>query len=220
MNFAEVVNLRHSVRGFLPQPVPRETLEKALRVAQQAPSNCNTQPWKVLVASGATRDRLAKALVEQAASGDKPSPDLPMDISFAGIYRERQVACAMELYSNLGIDRSDRPARDKAMIRNWEFFGAPHAIFLAMDKSLGLNSIMDVGIYFQTLMLALTDAGIACCPQLALAWYPGPIRAAFNLSDDYAILGGLSVGYEDPSAPANKTRLPREPLENTVQFAD
>lgn len=219
MQFAQVVKNRHSVRGYLPKTVPQQTLREVLEVAQQAPSNCNTQPWQVYIASGNARDRLSKALVQEAMH-KQPEPDLKMDISFDGIYRQRQVACAFELYNNMGIDRGDKQGRQQAMLRNWQFFDAPHVAFLAMDKSLGLNSIMDVGIYFQTLMLAMTDAGIACCPQLALAWFPNPIREAFAIPEQYAVIGGLSFGYEDPSVAANNTRLDRVSIDEAVTFIE
>ena len=41
------ITTRLSARAFLPQPVPRATLEHILQVASRAPSGTNTQPWKV-----------------------------------------------------------------------------------------------------------------------------------------------------------------------------
>ena len=63
-SFSAVVKARHSVRDFLPTPVPEDVLRAVLADAQQAPSNCNTQPWEVHVVSGASRDALSAALVE------------------------------------------------------------------------------------------------------------------------------------------------------------
>ena len=49
--FQSLLQTRHSVRGFLPQPVPQAVMEQVVELASRAPSNCNTQPWKVYVVS-------------------------------------------------------------------------------------------------------------------------------------------------------------------------
>ncbi len=40
---------RRSVRWFLPKPVPRELLDRALLLAAQAPSSCNRQPYNYYI---------------------------------------------------------------------------------------------------------------------------------------------------------------------------
>lgn len=64
---SEVVRARHSTRAYLEEPVPLATIEAVLELSQWAPSNCNTQPWLVHVASGqsceALRTRLPKDLM-------------------------------------------------------------------------------------------------------------------------------------------------------------
>ncbi|MDX3741006.1 nitroreductase family protein [Pseudomonas sp.] len=56
MTLVDAVTSRFSVRGFLPEPVPRDILEQVFELAQQSPSNCNTQPWKAFVASGELKE--------------------------------------------------------------------------------------------------------------------------------------------------------------------
>ena len=48
----EAITSRHSIRAFLPTPVPRATIEEILAVAARAPSGTNTQPWHVDVLTG------------------------------------------------------------------------------------------------------------------------------------------------------------------------
>ena len=63
---------RKSVRSFLPDTTIRDLLE----LASWSPSNCNTQPWIVHVASGRTIERLrAEVLVDALANG--LSPEIP-----------------------------------------------------------------------------------------------------------------------------------------------
>jgi hypothetical protein len=44
------------------------------------------------------------------------------------------------------------------------------------------------------------------------------VRELFDVPDEVGILCGISFGYEDPSVPANRTRVGREPLATNVQF--
>lgn len=210
---------RRSVRGFLPKPVPREVLEEVLTLAQRAPSNCNVQPWRVYIASGKTLERLRSALVETASSGKSQAMSGTVD-DFFGAYRDKQVACAVELYGNMGIARDDRAGRKRAMLRNFEFFDAPHVAYVCMAKSFGIGVALDVGMYVQTLMLAMQSRGIASCAQAALRAFPEVACMHLGIPDDEQILCGLSFGYEDPSVPANQTRQPRDPISRNVFYRD
>lgn len=208
---------RRSVRGFLPQPVPRDVLEEVLELAQHAPSNCNVQPWRVYIASGDTLEKLRAALVHAVTRGESPLMVAPMDEFFGG-YREKQVACAVELYGKMGIERDDRLGRLKASLRNFEFFDAPHVAYICMDRSFGIGVALDVGMYVQTLMLAMQSRGIGSCAQASLRAFPKLVAEHLRIPDGEQILCGLSFGYEDPKVAANETRQPRDPISSNVFF--
>jgi len=104
-------------------------------------------------------------------------------------------------------------------MRNFELFDAPHAAFLCMDETFGVGSAADVGMYAQTLMLAMTAHGLASCAQGTLRNYPDMVRQEFNLAPELKVLFGISFGYEDTGIAANTARTIRAPLEETVQFA-
>ena len=53
VSLIDTVYARRSVRGYLDKEVPQDVLNRIFEIAQQSPSNCNVQPWKVYVASGA-----------------------------------------------------------------------------------------------------------------------------------------------------------------------
>jgi len=213
----ETIRQRRSVRGFLPKPVPREVIEELLALAQHAPSNCNVQPWRVYIASGEMREKLRAALVEAMLGGSSSGAMASVD-DFRGGYRDKQVACAVELYGKMGIERGDKAGRLKAMLRNFEFFDAPHVAYICMDKSFGIGVALDVGIYVQTLMLAMQSRGIGSCAQAALRAYPDLVAAQLGIPDDQQVLCGLSFGYEDATVPANQTRQPRDPISSNVVF--
>lgn len=218
MSLEQAILERRSVRGFLPQSVPQDILEKVFALAQHAPSNCNIQPWHAYVASGATRDELRQRMSGSAMQGKPVNPDHEHLPNFEGIYRKRQVDCAVELYNNMGIARDDKMGRMKATLRNFELFDAPHVVFIGMDKKFGITVALDVGMYVQTLMLTMAAHGIASCAQGSMRYYPDDVREVFGLPDSMGILLGISFGYEDPSIPANRTRVGRASPGENVMF--
>ena len=220
MGLEEAIRNRRSVRGYLEKPVPPEVLEKVFALAQLAPSNCNIQPWKVFVASGAIRDRIRQRFIDSVMGSIDMNPDFDYPGKFGGEYRRRQVECAVAMYTKMGIGREDLAGRARASLRNFELFDAPHVAFIGMDKAFGATVAVDVGMYGQTLMLAMTAHGIACCPQGSMRYYPDLVREEFGLSDDTKILFGISFGYEDTSVPANATRTTREDVAESVIFLD
>ncbi|MDE0511902.1 MAG: nitroreductase [Gammaproteobacteria bacterium] len=221
MNVSEAIRHRRTVRGFRQDPIPDEVLHEILDAARFSPSNCNTQPWHLTVISGDARDRLEHALIAEITSGKSPAPAFqPGDAALQGVYKERQVECAMEYFSTMGIAREDRGARNALSLKNWQFFGAPHVGILSMPKCMGEVNAIDLGIYLQSLMLLLVENGLASCPQGALAFYPDPIFEIASLPEDHGIICGISFGYEEKGARINKARMPRAPLEDTVKFVN
>ena len=218
MSVSEVLQKRFSIRAFKDTSVPQKVLEEIFALAQHAPSNCNVQPCQAYVISGARTDRLNEELVNAVLSGEPPNPDFEWDIRYQGEHRERQFGSANALYSAMGIDRKDKERRQVAMLRNWQFFGAPHAAFFTMEKYLKMTGAVDLGVYAQTLALLMAERGISSCMQGALGMFPDPARRMFGLPDGVGILFGMSFGYADEAAPANKARTDRVPLDTTVRF--
>ena len=150
--------------------------------------------------------------------GAKPNPDFNWLPKYEGVHRDRQFGSANALYSSIGVNREDKQGRQMAMIRNWQFFDAPHVAFFTMDKYLDIMGAVDLGIYAQTLSLILAEHGLSCCMQGALGQFPDPVKKALNLPEQRGILFGMSFGYADEGAAVNNTRTERETLENAVAF--
>jgi hypothetical protein len=218
MSLDEAVRARRSVRGFLPDEVPAPVLREALEIAQQAPSNCNVQPWTPHVVSGAPLRRLVAALADAATRELPVDPDFEANWKFAGRYRERQIDAAVKLYDAMEVGRRDLDGRRAAYIRNFELFDAPHAVFVFMTEGFGVREAVDVGMWAQTLMLALTARGIGSCAQGALSLYPGIVRDVLDVPADRKLLFGISVGYEDAAVKANAARVGRALLDEAVTF--
>lgn len=215
--FKALLQSRHSVRGFLPHAIDDDSLQQVFTVAGHAPSNCNTQPWQTAVVSGDCCDRLRDKLSEAMAKG-VVQMDFPYDGKYAGVYRERQIDSAKQLYSALGIPRDDKAGRGAAFMRNFRFFDAPHVAFVFLPEPFGVREAADVGMFAQTLMLAMNAAGIACCPQTSLSFHCDIVREELGLPEHFKLLFGISFGYEDTEHPANNARPARAALADAVQF--
>lgn len=218
MALSDILNSRYSVRAFKKDAVDPAQLQEIFSLAQQAPSNCNVQPWQTYVVSGARKDELKNRLIAEVMKQQPPAPDFDWKIAYQGIHRERQFGSANALYSSMGIERDDKMKRNMAMLRNWAFFDAPHVAFFTMDKYLGIMGAVDVGIYAQTLTLLLKEHGIDSCMQGALGQFPDVVRSFLELPQERGILFGMSFGYADDNADANKTRTDRAELADAVCF--
>ncbi|ORV82182.1 oxidoreductase [Mycolicibacterium iranicum] len=215
MDFDDVVLRRHSSRMFLPdKPVPQELLQEALTLAMRAPSNSNVQPWRVFLTSGARRERLGAALAKQVRT--TPPPNLGLPDSHSHLRRELGAL----LYGAMGVARDDSEGRWTAQLRNWDFFHAPVAGIVCMHRDLGLPDAIGVGMFLQTLLLALTERGLDSCVQVSTALYPDVVREQLDIPDDLTVLCGICIGYADPAFPANSINTPRNPVTANVVFLE
>jgi nitroreductase len=203
---------RHSTRMFLPKPVPRKLVEEGLALAVHAPSNSNIQPWRVVFASGPARDRLVAALLEDAHRGPPNIPPLPES------FRHFRQELGAEVYGAMAIARDDKVHHDEAVMRNWEFFRAPLAGIICMHRDLGPADSLSVGMFLQTLLLALTARGLGTCVEVSVAGYPDTVRAQLGIPAELTILCGLAIGYADPDFAANRLHVKRDPIEKNVAF--
>jgi nitroreductase len=214
-----LIGSRRSVRDFLPRPIPQEVLDAVLEDASWAPSWSNTQPYRIAVASGALRDQLAtelcglfdRGMAAQHGSAlaklklllarrGLPDGDFDTQFAYPDDLQPRRRETGRGLYDLLGIGHHDRAARDSQMRRNFEFFGAPTALFLFAHSGLREFSVLDTGIYLQTLMLSAQAHGLATRAQGALATWGGPVRQAFDIPAPYRLICGVSIGYASAHA--------------------
>ena len=221
MNVSDAVTTRRTIRAFKPDQVPESVLREILEIAREAPSNSNTQPWRIDIVSGAATQTLKAAIAEEMQAGIKPYPAFPPGGSgLKGRYKERQRECAYQYFEAVGLDKDDMTGRRALTMKNFDFFGAPHAAFLSYPQTMHRANALDLGIFLQTLMLLFVERGIASCPQGALATYPGPVKAMLPIPEENAILCGLSFGYPDMDAQINSAaaKMSREPVDVFASF--
>jgi nitroreductase len=214
MHVLDAITERRSARAFLDKPVEKETLEKLLSLATQAPSAINIQPWEIVVVSGEERKRLSRVLVKRmkerniscGPGGTKPLPEQ---------FVERQRGLLQCMLPNLP---PGKPFQDFVNEGSCDFYGAPTAIILTIDQVHSKARLTDVGIVLGYLVLAAHGLGLGTCPIGLITAFEDDIREELSLSEDKDVVVGIAVGYKDPDAPVNRARSERAPLKEVVKW--
>lgn len=209
---------RFTCRAYLPRQVPEAVIRDIVDVARRTASWCNTQPWQLVVASGASTDRFRQALMEQARRHPGLDSDLPFPAEYRGVYLDRRRRSGLQLYEALGIERDDKARRASQSFENFRLFGAPHVAIVTVARELGAYGAVDVGGFVGAFLLAAQAHGVATTPQAALAMQSGFIRRYFGLDEGRAVVCGISFGYADRAHPVNGYRTERAGLDDILQM--
>lgn len=212
-----LLRARRSVRAYTPEPLSREQVIDVLQAATAAPSNSNTQPWRVHVLTGAPMRELGEALVNAFRKDELP-PASHFPDPLPPALRQRQSDFAERYYGALDIDRSDLAARLRQTQRNFTFFGAPVGLIFSIDARLGPHSWLDLGLYVQNVMLAAKARGIDTCPQVSFARFHPVIAPLLRMPPDEVVACGMAMGFGDPAAQVNRMAMPRQRVEAFTQI--
>jgi nitroreductase len=220
MDIQEAVASRHSIRAFLPTPVNPETIREILTLAARAPSGANLQPWHIDVLAGDALAALRARIQQHIAQKREPEPAeyalYPADLRSP--WRERRFQVGEAMYARLGIPREDKAARRRWFARNFDFFGAPIALFCSIDRAMRPPQWSDLGMYLQTVMLLLRGEGLDSCAQACWARYPVTIGQAIELPPERMLFCGMAIGYRDPDHPVNGLVSDRAPTDEWLRF--
>jgi nitroreductase len=220
MQIQEAVASRQSIRAFLPTPVDGETIRRVLTLAARAASGGNLQPWHIDVLAGDPLAALRATMRDRLARGGEPEPT-DYDIYPAALrapWRDRRFQVGEAMYARLGIPREDKAARRRWFARNFDFFGAPMALFCSVDRSMGPPQWSDLGMYLQTVMLLLRGEGLDSCAQECWAIYPATVAAAIELPPERMLFCGMAIGHRDPAHAVNALVSERAPAEEWLRF--
>lgn len=211
---------RRSIRGFLPDPVARETVEHLLDVAARAPSGTNMQPWRVIALSGAALhafcDGCAAAYTGGTESKGIEHRYYPNPLHEPYIARRRKIG--WDLYNLLGIGRGDREKAAAHVVRNLHYFGAPVGLICTIDRKLEIGSWLDYGMFLENIATAARGRGLDTCMMAVFAEFPETIRTLLGLTGDDVIVCGVAIGREDPAAVANALRTERVKASEFSEF--
>jgi nitroreductase len=214
MQVTQAVAARRSVRGYLESPVDPALLREIATKAARAATGGNIQPWHIDLVSGESLAELKRIMMAKLMAGETETP--AYDVYPRGLtapYRDRTFALGEAMYGEIGIPRDDKQARRLWFARNFQFFGAPAALFCTVDRQMGPPQWADLGMYLQTVMLLAVEAGLATCAQECWAVYPQTVTTFLQTPAERMLFCGMSIGYEDEAEPANRLRAARAPEE-------
>ena len=217
---------RRSVRAFTSQSVPRATLEHILSVACRAPSGTNTQPWKVYVLQGPSRDQLVDKVCA-VHDAIRANPELAVQYreeydyypeKWVSPYIDRRRENGWGLYGLLGIGKADKDRMHAQHQRNFRFFDAPVGLMFTVDKVMGRGSLVDYGMFLQNIMVSARGHGLDTCPQAAWNSFASIILPHIGAGPDEMLVCGMSLGFADASEAVNTFHTPREPVERFTRW--
>ncbi len=217
MDLFDAIRERRSVRAFKPDPVPRKTVEEILRLATNAPSAINLQPWEFYVVMDEERERLSRKLVKS--------------------YREKQISCSpgnvkplSETFSRRGVEsfRLMNPCLEEMGLSfdrfvnegSCNFYGAPVAVVLCLDNAFSKARLVDIGIVLGYLTLITPGFGLGTCPIGLINAYEDEIKDYLNIPENKDVVIGMALGHPDWESPLNRFKTPREDVGAFVKWVD
>lgn len=216
MDVTEAVDSRKSIRAFLDKAVDDSLIKELLEKSSRAASGGNLQPWKIYVINGKTMNSFHKFQSEWTEPETPAYAIYPENLKEP--YKTSRYEVADDMYSLLGIEREDKEARFKQVLKNYEFFGAPAAFFCFVDRQMGRPQWSDLGMFLQTFMLLAREAGLDTCPQEAWAMKQESVTAFVEAPDELMLFCGMAIGYQDESEKVNELRTSRRPIEDWTVF--
>lgn len=214
----QAVTGRRSVRAFLPTPISEDIVREILAAASRAPSGTNIQPWHVHVVTGAARERIAVAGRSAAEAGELALEYQYLPDPMVEPWLSRRRAIGYALFEKYGIERDDFAARKAAMLRNYDFFGAPVGLFFTMDRRHALGAWLDCGMFMQNVMIVARSFGLETCPQQAWCDIGPAVHRELGIPEAQIVLSGMALGHEDKSAIVNSLASTRIPVDGFTEW--
>ena len=220
MTFDEVILGRRSIRGYKPDPVPRELIEEILALAMRAPSSMNTQPYNFYVITGEPLDRIRAGNTERMVAGVPQSREFRQGQPFTGVHRERQIHVAKQLFAEMGIARDDAAARQDWVLRGFRQFDAPVCVIITYDKACdgSDDTPFDCGAVATALVNAAWSRGLGTVINSQGIMQSPVVREHAGIADDQVIMKSIALGWPDHSFPANVVVSERKTVAEATTF--
>ena len=212
---------RRSIRGYKPDPVPKEVIEEVLELAVRSPSSMNTQPWHLYVVTGDPLEKIRKENTERNISGVPPSREIRTpNKGYEGIHRERQIEIAVQLFQKMGIERDDKEGRQDWVLRGFRQFDAPLSIVVTFDRDLLDDDIskFDCGGIVNGLVTAGWSKGLGAVINSQGIMQSPVVREYAGIPDDQVIMICVAMGYPDDSFSANEVVSKRKSISELATF--
>lgn len=198
----QLVRRRRATPHFKPDPVPEAVIEGALRIAAEAPSGYNLQPWRfILVQDAAQRARLREAAFDQPKVSEAPL------MIVACAERDGWQDHAEEIFATRAQRTGSKASLESQKKAAFDFINT-------MPREVWLNRHVMLG--FTYLMLAFEALGYDTAP---MEGFSAPaVRAVVGLPDDAVVVALLAVGRGAGPEPVHPGRLAVPVIAASEQF--
>ena len=217
---SEAIDTRLTCRAFTNELPNRNIITSIIERAKRAPSGGNLQPWRMWVVSGQPLEEFKKDIAEKIK--DNPMGEgteyniYPPNLKEPYESRRREVGRSM--YEVLNIPKEDKAGRMKQFMRNFEFFGAPIALFFAIDREMQEGQWSDLGMFIQSIMLLAREEGLHTAPQEAWAiWYKS-VNKFLDIPEELMLFCGMGIGFADENDPINTFRSKSADIDDFADF--
>ncbi len=219
MDLAEAIRNRRTIRSFLPDPVPEETIRALIADALWAPSWKNAQPWEMVVATGETLERFKKENKQALLAGKTSIPDIPIPKAMPDPFKNRYATLNEQVYEALDVEAADTKARIQYYAQMYALFDAPAFILVLLDKQLSVEyAMLDTGLFIQTFCLQAHARGLGTAILSAAVHCPHIVHRIFAISDSKLLVVGIALGKPDTDAPVNNFDRKRGPIDEFVRW--
>jgi nitroreductase len=213
MKFFTAIETRRSVRKYLPEPVPREVIDKAISAALLAPNSSNLQPWEIYRVKSSEKKRgLVTACFDQSAAAT--AGELIAFVARSDTWKRNRALVLEEL------DKRGNPSKQQldyytkfvplfysngwfdliGYLKKLVFFvmgffrPVPRGPFTKKEVKAVLSKT--VALACQNFMLAITAQGYSSCPMEGFD--ECRVKKILGLGGESSVVMVISVGKENP----------------------
>jgi nitroreductase len=210
MEIIAAMRERRSIRAFLPNGVPDQTVTAILDEARWAPSWGNAQDWRVFVVTGEALAKVKAGLADVAGSEAPPAPDLPWPAAQWPDYLASRMT-----YRRPAPGAAPAPPQRPGLT---DVYGAPVLLLLAADERLSpAYSSYDAGLLTENICLAATAHELGTCIMAMLVRYPDVLRAVVP-AEGLRFVIAVALGYADVDSDLNEMKRERVDLDEIVTW--
>ena len=216
MKVSDAVSLRSSIRAFTKQEVDTDLIRMLLQKSSRSASGGNLQPWRIFVLNGESMENFL-SFQDKWSLPEIPSYEIyPQKLKEP--YRTSRYQLGEQMYEALGITRENKQGRLEQVMKNFNFFDAPAALFCFVDKQMGHPQWSDLGMFLQTFMLLAQEAGLDTCAQEAWSMKHDSVSQFLDADESQLLFCGVALGYKDEDAKINQFRSERRPINEWTTF--